>query len=197
MARCLAANWQRRCQRWLANSRINDQELYGPLIVWAIHHWQNLGHTLHLALDTTIPWNRFCVVMISVVSHDRAIPLLWQMLEHASASFGAEVVINLLQRTDRLLSEFSANTVLADRAFPSTELLGWFEGRSRWRYVMRLHGDTWIHGTTAPMVCEVCRLRLPRGHCRDFVVCSSGKGATRPIWFRPDPLASLPLNPGI
>jgi hypothetical protein len=25
--------------------------------------------------------------------------------------------------------------VLADRAFPSAELLGWFEDRSRWHYV--------------------------------------------------------------
>jgi hypothetical protein len=29
------------------------------LIVWAIQHWQNQGHTLHLALDTTMLWNRF------------------------------------------------------------------------------------------------------------------------------------------
>lgn len=33
---------------------------------------------------------------------------------------------------------------------------------------MRLRGDTWIHGTAAPMGCEVRRLRLPRGHCRGF-----------------------------
>ena len=58
--------------------------------------------------------------------------------------------------------------MLADRAFPSAELLGWFEERSRWRYVMRLRADTWIHGTAAPMGCEVRRLRLPRGHCRGF-----------------------------
>ena len=54
MARCLAASWQRRCQRWLANSRIDVETLYGPLIVWAIQYWQNQGHTLHLALDTTL-----------------------------------------------------------------------------------------------------------------------------------------------
>ena len=63
---------------------------------------------------------------------------------------------------------FSAITVLADRAFPSAELLGWFEGRSRWRYVMRLRADTWIHGTAAPMGWEVRRLRLLHGHCRGF-----------------------------
>ena len=33
MAHCLAASWQRSCQRWLANSRIDLQALYGPLIL--------------------------------------------------------------------------------------------------------------------------------------------------------------------
>jgi hypothetical protein len=168
LGRCLAASWQRRCRRWLSNGRIDVQGLYGPLVLWAIQHWQKPGQALHLALDTTMLWNRFCVVVLSVVCHGRAIPLLWQTLEHPSASVSAEVVIALLQRADRLLMGFSAITVLADRAFPSAELLGWFEDRSRWHYVMRLRADTWIRGTTAPMGCEVRRLRLPRGHCRGF-----------------------------
>jgi hypothetical protein len=77
-------------------------------------------------------------------------------------------VIALLERADQLLTGFSAITVLADRGFPSAELLGWFEGRDHWSTVMRLRADTWIHGTAAPMGCEVRRLRLARGHCRGF-----------------------------
>jgi hypothetical protein len=167
--RCLPASWQRRCRRWLANSRIDAEKLYSPLLLWAMQQWQKPGHTLHLALDTTVLWNRFCVVVLSVVCHGRAVPLLWQTLEHPSASVSAEVVIAQLERADRLLNGFDAITVLADRAFPSAELLGWFEGRPRWSYVMRLRADTWIHGTAAPMGCEVRRLRLPPG-----VRCQSG-----------------------
>jgi hypothetical protein len=166
--RCLASSWQRRCRRWLSNARINVDALYGPLVLWAIQHWQQPGQALHLALDTTVLWNRFCVVVLSVVCHGRAIPLLWQTLEHPSASVSAEVVIPLLQRADRLLADFGTITVLADRGFPSAELLRWFEDQPRWRYLMRLRSDTWIHGTAAPMGCEVRRLRLPRGHCRGF-----------------------------
>jgi hypothetical protein len=69
----------------------------------------------------------------------RQLPLLWQTLEHPSASVSAEVVLALLQRADRLLAGFTAITVLADRAFPSAELLSWFETQPRWRHVMRLH----------------------------------------------------------
>ena len=167
-AHCLAASWQRRCQRWLANSRIDVEALYGPLILWAIEHWQNPGHTLHLALDTTMLWNRFCVVVVSVVAHGRAIPLLWQTLEHPSASVSASVSITLLEKADQLLAGFGAITLLADRAFPCDELLSWFRGRSRWSYVMRLRGDTEIHGTAAPLGCQVRKLHLRRGQCRGF-----------------------------
>jgi hypothetical protein len=168
LGHCLAASWQRRCQRWLSNTRIDVEALYGPPVLWALQHWQKPGQTLHLALDTTMLWNRCCVVVLSVVCHGRAIPLLWRTLEHPSASVSASVSIALLEKADRLLAAFGAITLLADRAFPSEELLSWFDGKARWSYVMRLRSDTWIHGTAAPMGCEVRRLRLPRGHCRGF-----------------------------
>ena len=107
---CLASSWQRRCRRWLSNRRIDGSSLYGPLVLWAIQHWQKPGQALHLAIDTTVLWNRFCVVVLSVVCHGRAIPLLWQTLEHPSASVSAEVVIALLQRADRLLMGFGSIT---------------------------------------------------------------------------------------
>jgi hypothetical protein len=168
MARCLAASWQRRCQRWLANSRIDVQALYGPLILWAIQHWQNPGQRLLLALDTTMLWNRFCVVVVSVVVHGRAIPLLWQTLEHPSASVSAAISIALLEKANRLLAGFESITLLADRAFPCDELITWFRDRPHWSYVMRLRGDTEIHGTAAPLGCQVRRLHLRCGQCRGF-----------------------------
>jgi hypothetical protein len=158
LAHCLASSWQRRCGRWLANSRIDVEALYGPLVFWAIQQWQNQGHTLHLALDTTMLWNRFCVVVVSVVAHGRAIPLLWQTLQHPSASVSASVSIALLEKADQLLIGFESITLLADRAFPCDELIAWFRGRSRWSYVMRLRGDTEIHGTAAPLGCQVRKL---------------------------------------
>jgi len=168
LAHCLASSWQRRCQRWLSNRRIDVEAFYGPLILWAIQHWQNPGQPLLLALDTTMLWNRFCVVVVSVVAHGRAIPLLWQTLEHPSASVSASVSIALLEKADQLLSGFGAVTLLADRAFPCDELIAWFKSRPRWSYIMRLRGDTEIHGTAAPLGCQVRKLQLRRGQCRGF-----------------------------
>jgi hypothetical protein len=71
---CLAASWQRRCRRWFSNARIDGEALYGPLILWALQYWQKPGQHMYLALDTTMLWNRCCVVVLSVVAHGRAHP---------------------------------------------------------------------------------------------------------------------------
>lgn len=163
---CFAGSWQRRVQRWLSNCRIEIGPLYGGLILWALQHWQKPGERLLLALDTTMLWNRYCVVVVSVVVHGRAIPVLWQTLEHSSASISAEISIAMLEKVDQLLVDFGAITLLADRGFPCAELLRWFDGKTRWRYLMRLPADTIIHGTAAPLGCQVRRLRLPLGYCR-------------------------------
>jgi hypothetical protein len=76
--------------------------MYDSLVLWAIQPWQKPGHSLHRALDTTVLWNRCCVVTLSVVCHGRAIPLL---------------------------AGLRAITLLANRGFPSAERLGWV-GRS-------------------------------------------------------------------
>ena len=54
----------------MSNARIDVETLYGSLIPWALHHWQDSGQALQLALDTTMLWNRYCVVVVSML-------LLW------------------------------------------------------------------------------------------------------------------------
>jgi hypothetical protein len=61
------------------------------------------------------------------------------------------VSIALLEKAGQLLSGFGAFTLLADRAFPCDELIAWFGGKPRWSYVMRLLGDTEIHGAAAAL----------------------------------------------
>ena len=69
-------------------------------------------------------------------------------------------------------------------------MLGWFDVKPRWRTVMRLRADTWIHGTAAPMGYEVRLLRLPRGYCQCFRdVWLWGDGSTRA-----NPLLAFPTG---
>lgn len=60
-----AQSTQRRFARWLQNARIEVHCLSAPLLQQAVAAWGN--HTLYLALDTTMLWNRYCVIRISLI----------------------------------------------------------------------------------------------------------------------------------
>ena len=79
-----AQSTERRWQRFLKNHRIRVRALYLPLVMAAINNWQR--QRLYLALDTTVLWNRFCIIHLSVVCCGRAVPFLWKVLEHKSSS---------------------------------------------------------------------------------------------------------------
>jgi hypothetical protein len=141
---------------------------------------------LRLALDTSMLWNRYCIVYLSIVVHGRAIPLVWRTLVHSSASISAEISIEMLKKADQMLADFGPITLLADRGFPSAELLSWFDDQPRWTYVMRICSDTWINGTAAPMGCELRRLQGPCAHFRRF---QDGQ-----LWVSGNQKANLLLN---
>ena len=127
MAHCLAASWQRRCLCWLGNTRIDVGRIDGKLILWALQPWKYSSHSLHLALDTSMLWNRYRIVFISIVVHGRAIPLVWRTLVHPCASISAEISTEMLKKADQMLAGYGPITLLADRGFPSAEPLCWFD----------------------------------------------------------------------
>jgi hypothetical protein len=119
----------RRFARWLANERIDVHQLYGPLIQQALGSWGR--HTLYLALDTSMLWQQYCVIRISLIYRGRAIPLVWQVIAHASSSIAYETYQDLLDKAATLLPPNCAVVFLADRGFADTALmrhatrLGW------------------------------------------------------------------------
>ena len=78
----------RRFRRWLDNDKIEVHALYGPLIHQALIGW--VDKTLYVALDTSMLWNSYCMVRLSVFYRGRAVPLVWCVLEHASATVAYE-----------------------------------------------------------------------------------------------------------
>ena len=61
-----AESYQKRWTRFLQNSRIDEEKLYLPLVMAAISHWSK--PRIYLALDTTVLWNRYCMIHISLAS---------------------------------------------------------------------------------------------------------------------------------
>src|SRR5215471_18980868 len=70
----------RRFRRWLDNDKIDGVALYGPLMQQALAEWGE--QALYVALDTSMLWNTYCLIRLSVIYRGRAVPLVWCVLEH-------------------------------------------------------------------------------------------------------------------
>ncbi len=139
----IAQSVQRTFARWLNNDNINVEEMYAPLIQSALADWGR--HKLYLAFDTSMLWNQFCMIRISVVYRGRAVPLVWTVVEHGSASVAYEDYKDLLARASKLLPVFVKKVILlADRGFVHVKLMK----RCRqlgWGYRIRCKNDINIY----------------------------------------------------
>ena len=159
-----AQSTERRWQRFMSNRRVRIKSLYVPLVLAALHRWK--GRRLYLALDTTVLWNRYGMIHLSVTCCGRAVPLLWRVLEHPSATVSAARYLPMLRLAHRLLQDYPDVMVLADRGFANHDLLAWLS-ESRWHYALRLPGDVVVHGPRRPPV-EVGTLWPPKGEARFY-----------------------------
>jgi len=130
-----AQSTQRRFRRWLGNHRIEVAPLYGPLIARALREWGR--HTLYLALDTSLLWNQYCLVRLSVVYRGRAIPIAWEVIEHGSSSVTHAAYEALLDVVPPLLPAGVKVVFLADRGFADTDLLAHLR-RLGWHFRIRI-----------------------------------------------------------
>jgi hypothetical protein len=117
--------------------------VYLPLVLAALSEWKT--HRLYLALDTTVLWNRYCMIQLSVVCCGRAVPLLWRVLEHGSATVAFKEYQPLLRKARWLLRHHGDVMLLADRGFANHDLISWLQA-SGWHYSLRLPSDVLLHG---------------------------------------------------
>ena len=143
----------------MSNARIRVAALYLPLVMVALQGWQS--HRLYLALDTTVLWERYCMIHLSVVCCGRAVPLLWRVLEHRSAAVAFKEYEGLLRQAGWLLRHHPDVMLLADRGFANHELMGWLR-TSRWHYAIRIPCDVLLHGARRYPT-AVCSLSPPLG----------------------------------
>lgn len=130
-----AQSTQRRFRRWLGNPRIEVTALYGPLIAQALREWGT--QTLYLALDTSLLWNQYCLIRLSVVYRGRAVPVVWEVIEHGSSSVTHAAYEELLDAVPVLLPRGLKVVFLADRGFADTALLAQLR-RLGWHFRIRI-----------------------------------------------------------
>jgi hypothetical protein len=138
-----AQSVQRRFARWLDNDRLDVHLLYAPLIQEALLAWGEA--TLYLALDTTILWDQYCMIRLSVIYRGRAVPLVWQVVEHRSAQVAFRVYRDLLQRAAKLLPpDLRQVVLLADRGFADVALMRLCD-RLGWGYRLRIKSNFLVY----------------------------------------------------
>lgn len=108
-----AKSHQRRFRRWLSNRRIHLVEVYQALIRQALLGWGE--YRLYLSLDTTVVWNRFCIVWLAVVYRGRTIPVVWRVVAPSSSTVRLSVIQSVLRQAHRLIPATLVVVVLADR----------------------------------------------------------------------------------
>ena len=140
-----AQSSERRFQRWLANSRIDVLQLYSAVLKDAMGTLKDLR--LLVVLDTTMLWNTFCVVQLSLVYRGRAVPLVWKVMKHSSASVAFRDYRGVLGFAVRLLKNYEV-VLLADRGFMHGDLLRWCLRQDNWHLRVRCKRDVGIFEKT-------------------------------------------------
>jgi hypothetical protein len=91
-------------------------------------------------------WNRYCVIRISLIYRGRAVPVVWEVLEHGSSSVAYATYKVLLDALPPLLPLGVRVVFLADRGFADTALMTHLR-RLGWHFRIRIKGS---FGVTRP-----------------------------------------------
>ena len=158
-----AASTIRRFRRFLDNKRIDVNSLYAPLLAQVL--LEGNPHTLYVALDTSLLWNSYCVVRLSLIYRGRAVPIVLKVLAHGSARVSFEAYRELLDQAAQGFFPFPCKTILlADRGFADTELMDYLS-QLGWPWRLRIKESFWLYQDGQPAR-QVRSLRLREGQPR-------------------------------
>jgi Transposase DDE domain len=152
----------RRFSRWLDNNRIKPQPLYGPLIEQALSGW--VGKRVYIALDTSMLWNTYCMIRLSVIYRGRAVPLAWKVIEHGSSAVSFQAYQDLLEEAKRRMPFACRVIFLADRGFADTQLMAHLR-KMGWHFRIRIKSNFWIYPSHLTPF-QVGDIDLAPGHIR-------------------------------
>ena len=98
---------------------------------------------IYLSFDTSMLWDKYCIIRICVVHLGRAIPVGWRVLKHKSSSVKIDTYQDLLKRVSRLLPVDVKVILLADRGFANAELVRYVR-KLGWQCRIRIKGNFWL-----------------------------------------------------
>ena len=136
--RCGARAQLEPLQYLLENPHISAERFYQPLLQRVFAAFAHTAVTL--ALDTSVLWNQYCLVEVSLIWGGRSLTVAQTVLEHPSASVAFEDYQTVLEQAYTRLPTGCEVTLLADRGFDHKQLLQWLQTH-QWDWMIRLKGD--------------------------------------------------------
>jgi len=161
-SRALAAGRERQISRWLHNPKIKADVVYRDLVTAALLPWAE--QTALLALDSSVLWEKYVIVRISLIYRGRALPLAWKVLAQGSASVRFVNYAPLLTEVSRLLPPSCQVVLLADRGFVDVDLMQ-LVVHLGWHFTIRAKGNLVVYRAFKPR-CKVSALVPAQGEIR-------------------------------
>ncbi len=128
------------------------------MIQAALAQWQE--EKIFLALDTSMFWDEYCLVRLSVIHKGRALPVVWRVIKHDSASISFADYQEMIQQAKVRIPKSVKVVLLADRGFVHTKLMTMLTTQLGWHYRIRIKSNNWIwHGNW----CQPKNFHLHRG----------------------------------
>jgi hypothetical protein len=153
-----------RFRRWLKH---DGQTLDGWFLPVAQALLANLAHQpLRLAIDGSVVGRGCIALMISVIYHGRALPLVWVVVKGKKGHFSQEMHCALLEQLQPLVPQTAEVIVLGDGEFDGTDVqallqaFGWhYVCRTAPNLLMTVYGRERQIGAMAPVRGELLAVR--------------------------------------
>ncbi len=135
---CSARGHLERLAYFLHNPHIHAERFCVPVLQAMLKAFE--GGDLTLVLDTSMLWDQFCLIEVSLAWGGRSLTLAQRVLEHGSATVGFDDYRSVLEAAQAVLPAECQVTFLADRGFQHGELLRWLQ-RQGWQWAVRVKSD--------------------------------------------------------
>jgi hypothetical protein len=126
-------------RRLLKNELLVSEEVMEPNAREILNELNRKEGLIVLSLDQTDLGNRFAILTLSLKVGNRALPLAWKV-ESGEANIGFDGQKILLERACAWLPEGAKVLFVADRFYPSQELMHGLKAHE-WSYRLRLKGN--------------------------------------------------------
>jgi len=145
---------ERRLQRWIANPRVQMENLFPLWIAWVVRQWGSA--TMLLLVDETKLSDHVSVMMVSLYYRQSAIPLIWRAYRPDDYPLEGQVGVlsDLLGRLRVTLPGTVQAVLLADRGLGTSPSWQQVLTEQGWDYLLRVQRTTRIRladGMTCPL----------------------------------------------